>query len=48
MLLPITIGRDFGDSLEILAGLQPHDQLILNPPDSLISGTPVKVEETEK
>ena len=48
MLLPITIGRDFGDSLEVLAGLQPHDQLILNPPDSLISGTPVKVEETGK
>ena len=48
MLLPITIGRDFGDSLEVLSGLQPHDQLILNPPDSLISGTPVKVEETGK
>ncbi|HTA44400.1 MAG TPA: efflux RND transporter periplasmic adaptor subunit [Bryobacteraceae bacterium] len=48
MLLPITIGRDFGDSLEVLAGLRPNDQLILNPPDSLISGTPVKVEETAK
>jgi RND family efflux transporter MFP subunit len=48
MLVPITIGRDFGDSLEVLAGLHPQDQLILNPPDSLISGTPVKVEETAK
>lgn len=48
MLVPITIGRDFGDSLEILAGLRPDDPLILNPPDSLISGTPVKVEETAK
>ena len=48
MLVPITIGRDFGDSLEVLAGLHPQDQLILNPPDSLISGTPVKVEETGK
>ncbi len=49
MLVPITIGRDFGDSLEVLAGLRPKDSLILNPPDSLISGTPVKsAEETAK
>ncbi len=48
MLVPITVGRDFGDSLEVLAGLHPQDKLILNPPDSLISGTPVKVEETAK
>ncbi len=43
VLLPITIGRDFGDSLEVLAGLRPQDQLIVNPPDSLISGTPVRI-----
>ncbi len=43
VLVPITIGRDFGDSLEVLAGLQPQDQLIVNPPDSLISGTPVHI-----
>ena len=48
VLVPITIGRDFGDSLEVLAGLRPGDPLILNPPDSLISGTPVKVEEAAK
>jgi RND family efflux transporter MFP subunit len=45
-LVPITIGRDFGDTLEVLAGLRPDESLILNPPDSLISGTPVKVEKT--
>jgi RND family efflux transporter MFP subunit len=44
-LVPITIGRDFGDTLEVLAGLRPDESLILNPPDSLISGTPVKVEK---
>lgn len=48
VLVPITVGRDFGDSLEVLAGLRPDDPLILNPPDSLISGTPVKVEEAAK
>ena len=46
-LVPITIGRDFGDSLEVLAGLRPQESLILNPPDSLISGTPVKIETTK-
>ncbi len=43
VLLPITVGRDFGDSLEVLSGLRPQDQLIVNPPDSLISGTPVRI-----
>jgi len=47
-LVPITIGRDFGDTLEVLAGLRPDESLILNPPDSLISGTPVKVETQAK
>jgi RND family efflux transporter MFP subunit len=48
MLVPITVGRDFGDSLEIISGLGPKDPLILNPPDSLISGTPVKMQEAAK
>jgi len=47
-LLPITVGRDFGDSLEVLTGLRANDNLIVNPPDSLISGTPVKIQETPK
>ena len=46
VLVPITIGRDFGDALEVLAGLRPEESLILNPPDSLISGTPVKLTDT--
>ena len=42
-LVPITPGHDYGDSMEILAGLRPEDQVILSPSDSLISGTPVRV-----
>jgi RND family efflux transporter MFP subunit len=42
-LTPITIGRDFGATVEVVAGLQPADQVIVNPSDSLTSGTPVKV-----
>ena len=48
MLVPIQVGRDFGDSLEVVAGLRPNESLIVNPPDSLISGTPVKVTEVQE
>ncbi len=42
-LVPVTIGRDFGATVEIVAGLQPTEQIIVNPSDSLASGTPVQV-----
>jgi RND family efflux transporter MFP subunit len=42
-LVHVTPGHDFGDSMEILAGLQPGDNVILSPSDSLISGAPVQV-----
>ena len=42
-LVPITIGRDFGATVEVVAGLQPTDQVIVNPSDSLASGNPVQV-----
>jgi RND family efflux transporter MFP subunit len=43
VLLPIKIGRDFGSTVEVIAGLQPTDQVIVNPSDSLASGNPVQV-----
>jgi multidrug efflux pump subunit AcrA (membrane-fusion protein) len=42
-LVPITIGRDYGDRVEVLTGLRPSDQVILNPADSLVSGTAVRL-----
>ena len=42
-LVPVTIGRDYGSSVEVLSGLLPTDSVILNPSDSLISGTTVRV-----
>jgi len=39
----ITPGHDFGDQIEIVAGLTPNDQVIVNPSDSLVSGQSVKV-----
>jgi RND family efflux transporter MFP subunit len=44
-LRSISIGRDFGNSLEILSGLQPDDFVILNPPDSLSDGTAVSPQQ---
>ena len=43
----VTVGRDFGTSLEILSGLQPNDLVILNPPDSLADGAEVSPQETD-
>ena len=43
LLIPFQVGHDFGDSLEVVAGLKPDENLIINPPDSLVSGTPVRI-----
>lgn len=42
-LVRVTPGHDYGDSMEILAGLETGDNVILGPSDSLISGTPVQL-----
>ncbi|MGA2118867.1 MAG: efflux RND transporter periplasmic adaptor subunit [Bryobacteraceae bacterium] len=43
VLLPVTIGHDYGDSLEVIAGLRPDERIVVNPPDSLASGQMVQV-----
>jgi RND family efflux transporter MFP subunit len=42
-LAPITIGRDYGSTVEVINGLKPTDQVIVNPSDSLTTGTPVRI-----
>jgi RND family efflux transporter MFP subunit len=42
-LRPINIGRDYGTTLEILGGVSPTDQIVVNPPDSLEDGQQVNV-----
>jgi RND family efflux transporter MFP subunit len=42
-LVPISIGHDYGDTVEVTAGLSPEDQVVLNPSDSLVSGTRVEI-----
>ena len=44
-LRPLTIGRDYGTTLEVLQGLDAHDLIVLNPADSLEEGQEVRVKE---
>jgi RND family efflux transporter MFP subunit len=47
-LVPITIGRDDGKTIEVSAGLHGFDQVIQNPPDSLIDGEIVRVVQPQQ
>jgi len=42
-LVPVIVGRDFGNTIEILSGLSDTSALIPNPPDSIIDGEAVRV-----
>jgi membrane fusion protein (multidrug efflux system) len=42
----VALGRDFGPTVEIVGGVGPTDRVILNPADSLVGGTTVRVAET--
>jgi RND family efflux transporter MFP subunit len=43
-LIPVTLGRDFGDFAEITTGLTGQEQVISNPPDSIIDGERLNVQ----
>jgi membrane fusion protein, multidrug efflux system len=47
-LRPISIGRDYGASLEVLGGIAPGDQVVINPPDSLEEGQEVNIASAAK
>lgn len=42
-LAPITIGRDYGDTVEIISGLKGDENIVVNPPDSLVAGEKVRI-----
>src|SRR5215475_4033462 len=44
-LQPLTIGRDYGTTLEVLQGITAADWIVLNPADSLDDGQQVNVKE---
>lgn len=39
----IVQGRDFGNTIEVLSGLEPNDTVVLNPPDSIANGVQVRI-----
>jgi len=43
VLTAVTPGHDFGNQIEIVAGLKANDQVIINPPDSIVSGQAVQI-----
>jgi multidrug efflux pump subunit AcrA (membrane-fusion protein) len=47
-LVRVRPGHDYGDSMEIVSGLEPTDDVILSPSDSLTSGTPVQISGSKK
>ena len=46
LLKPIQLGRDFGDSVEVTAGLAPQDRVIDSPPETLRSDDVVQLAAT--
>jgi RND family efflux transporter MFP subunit len=42
-LVPVILGKDYGNEVEVVSGIVENDQVISNPPDSLSSGSTVQV-----
>ncbi|MBV9039189.1 MAG: efflux RND transporter periplasmic adaptor subunit, partial [Acidobacteriaceae bacterium] len=42
-LVPVVMGRDYGDTVEIVSGVKGGDSVIVNPSDSIVSGEKVQV-----
>jgi len=42
-LVPVSIGTDYGETVQITSGLSASDDVIESPFDSLVSGTPVRI-----
>ncbi len=47
-LRTVKLGRDFGQMIEILTGVDSKDRVIVNPSDSLVNGAAVSVSEATK
>ena len=47
MLKQITMGRDFGSEVEVIAGLDGSESIILDPPDSIVDGQAVRVAQSQ-
>ena len=48
VLVPVVLGHDYGDKVEIVSGISPQDAVITNPSDSIVSGQQVQVAAPDK
>jgi RND family efflux transporter MFP subunit len=46
-LRKVTVGRDFGTSVEAVSGVTADDRVVINPPDSLTDGATVRIAERD-
>jgi hypothetical protein len=44
-LVPVTIGHDYGSTVEVISSLMADDAVIIDPSDSILDGSPVQVAE---
>jgi RND family efflux transporter MFP subunit len=44
-LRSVKMGRDLGPTIEVVEGLSPKEKVVLNPPDALVNGIEVRVDE---
>ena len=47
-LVPIVLGRDFGNEVEVISGLTGQEKVIVNPPDSIVTGEAVRIAQPAK
>ncbi len=47
-LKQITLGHDFGSEVEVIAGLNGNEKIIVNPPDSVTTGETVRIAPTSQ
>lgn len=47
-LVPVTIGHDYGNTVEVTSGLKASDEIVLDPSDSVTNGMPVRVNRGAK
>jgi RND family efflux transporter MFP subunit len=46
-MIPVSLGRDFGSTVEVVSGLAGNEAIVINPPDSLTPGQAVRVAPTQ-
>jgi multidrug efflux pump subunit AcrA (membrane-fusion protein) len=48
VITPITLGRDYGNTVEVLSGLSGRERVIVNAPDSIANGEVVRAPKDAK